>query len=243
MNLKVHLHLRPLRGLDMKLRNKYFILRHGQTIYQTKKKDFIYPSEAKGGEGRRNKFLLPSRLRLDERMFFNYPPFPEKPAIKLTKKGEKQIKAATEKLKKAGIDLIFSSDFFRTRQTAKIVVEGLNKRIHFDKRLRDVNLGIYRGGPKKDFYRDFPIHSKNRFNKKPPKGESWLDCQKRMLNFLKSLDKRFKGKTILIISHGDPLWLLEGAVKNWLLGKLLKIKSGKIGRIKTGELRRLIARQ
>ncbi len=27
----------------MKLRNQYFILRHGDTIYQTEKKGFIYP--------------------------------------------------------------------------------------------------------------------------------------------------------------------------------------------------------
>jgi len=33
---------------------------------------FLYSSEAKSGEARRNKFLLPSRLRLDERMFFDY---------------------------------------------------------------------------------------------------------------------------------------------------------------------------
>ena len=31
----------------MKLKNKYFILRHGQTIYQTKKKNFIYPRSNK----------------------------------------------------------------------------------------------------------------------------------------------------------------------------------------------------
>jgi len=204
----VHLHLRPLRGLDMKLRNKYFILRHGETIYLTKKKNFTYPR-------------------------------PDKPPVELTKKGEKQVKFVAKKLKKVGINLIFSSDFFRTRQTAKIVAEELNKRIHLDKRLRDVNLGIYHGGPKKDFYRAFPIHSKNRFNKKPPKGESWRDLQKRMLNFLKFLDKKFKGKTILIISHGDPLWLLEGAVKNWSTKKLLKIKDSGIGRIKVGELRQL----
>ena len=193
----------------MKLKNKYFILRHGQTIYQTKNKEFIYL------------------------------PLPKNAVVKLTSKGEKQIKIAAKKLKKAGINLIFSSDFFRTRQTAEIVAKELRLEVNFDKRLRDVNLGIYHGGPKKDYYRDFPIHSKNRFNKKPTKGESWLDCQKRMLNFLKSLDKRFKGKTILIISHGDPLWLLEGAVENWSLEKLLKIKSGKIGIIKTGEFRNL----
>lgn len=193
----------------MKLKNKYFLLRHGQTIYQTKKKDFIYP------------------------------PFPEKPAIKSTKTGVKQIKTVTKSLKKAGIDLIFSSDFFRTRQTAKIVSEELGiGKINFDKRLRDVNLGIYRGGLKKDFYRDFPVDSENRFNKKPAGGESWNEVRKRMLSVLREIDKKYKGKTILIISHGIPLWLLEGAVKNWSMEKLLKVKRDKEF-IKTGELHNL----
>jgi broad specificity phosphatase PhoE len=192
----------------MKLRNKYFILRHGQTIYQTKKKNFIYP------------------------------PFPEKPPVKLTKKGEKQIKTAAKSLKKAGIDLIFSSDFFRTRQTAKIVAKEMGAKILFDKRLRDINLGIYRDGKKEKFYRVFPPHSKKFFHQKPPQGESWLDCQKMMLNFLKSLDKKYKGKNILIVSHKDPLWLLEGAVKNWSMRKLLKVKISKSD-IETGEIRQL----
>jgi len=190
----------------MKLRNKYFILRHGQTIYQTKKKNYIYP-------------------------------WSDKPPVKLTQKGESQIKKVAKKLKTLKVDLIFSSDFFRTRQTAKIVVEGLNKRIHFDKRLRDVNLGIYRGRTKDEFYHDFPKYFKKRFYQKPKQGENWLVCQKRMLNFLKDIDKRHKGKTILIISHGDPLWLLEGALKSRSLLKLLKEK--KTNFIKVGELRKL----
>jgi len=192
----------------MKLRNKYFLLRHGQTIYQTKKKSFIYP------------------------------PFPEKPAIKLTKKGEKQIKAVAKSLKKAGIDLIFSSDFFRTRQTAKIVAKEVGAKILFDKRLRDINLGIYRDGKKERFYRVFPHYSKKFFYQKPAQGENWRDCQKRMLSFLRGVDKKYKNKTVLIVSHGDPLWLLEGVVKNWSMEKLLKIKISK-NDIKTGELRKL----
>ena len=194
----------------MRLRSKYFILRHGQTIYQTRKKDFVYP------------------------------PFPEKPAIKLTKKGTRQIKAAAKKLKKAGINLIFSSDFFRTMQTARIVAKWLSiKKINFDKRLRDGNLGIYRGGKKKEFYRVFPPNSHKFFYQRPPQGENWIDIQKRMVNFLKDIDKRYKDKTILIISHGDPLWLLDGAVKNWSIKKLLKVKVSRIDRIKVGEFRKL----
>ncbi len=193
----------------MKLRNCYFILRHGETIYQTKKKDLSYPS------------------------------FPEKPPIKLTKNGENQIKAAVKKLKKENVDLIFSSDFFRTKQTAKIAAKELALKINFDKRLRDINLGIYHGRAKKEFYQNLPENPTEIFYKKIPGGESWLDCQKRMLSFLKEIDKKYKGKTILIVSHGDPLWLLWGAVRNYSQKKLLEIKLEKRNYPKVGELRKL----
>lgn len=196
----------------MKLRNHYFILRHGETIYQTKKKNLIYP------------------------------PFPEKPPIKLTKKGEKQVKSASRNLKKLGISLIFSSDFFRTRQTAGIVAKYLDiHKINFDKRLRDINLGIYYGRTKSEFYKKFPIYSKVRFYKRPPQGESWLDSRKRVMAFLKDVDKKYRDKTILIVSHGDPLWLLEWAVKNWSIKKMLREKIN-YGIIETGEVRQLFSK-
>jgi len=191
----------------MNLRNHYFILRHGQTIYQTKKKDLVYP-------------------------------WPDKRSVKLTRKGEGQIKIAAKKLKKEKIDTIFSSDFFRTRQTAGIVAKELGSKAIFDKKLRDLDWGIYRGVPKKEVYRYFSRHSGHRFYRRPPQGENWSDCRKRMTNFLKNIDKKYKGKIILIISHGDPLWLLEGAIKNWSMEKLLKVKRNKEF-IKTGEFRKL----
>lgn len=147
----------------MKLRNKYFILRHGQTIYQTKKKNLVYPRSSKS-------------------------------KVNLTKKGENQIKTAAKSLKKAGIDLIFSSDFFRTRQTAEIAAKELRVGVNFDKRLRDINWGIYQGIPKEEVYRYFSRHSGDRFHQRPTRGESWSDCRKRMLNFLKILIRDIKGK-------------------------------------------------
>ncbi len=190
----------------MKLKNRYYILRHGQTDWQTKKKEWTYP-------------------KLDS------------PKIKLTKRGEIQIKEAAQKFKGRKIDLIFSSDFFRTRQTSKIVAKALGVTINFDKRLRDVNLGIYQGGKKGAFYKRFPKHSQKRFLVGPQSGESWYDCQKRMLNFLKEIDKKHKGRTILIVSHGDPLWLLEGAVRKWSPEKMLKEKDRSY--IKVGEVIKL----
>ena len=113
---------------------------------------------------------------------------------------------------------------------------GINK-ITFDKKLRDTNLGIYHGGLKKDFYRDFPIYSESRFYKRPKEGESWQDTQKRIMDFLKEIEKKYQGKKILIVSHGEPLWLMEGIVKNWSRRELLKMR--KFNFIKTDELRQI----
>jgi isoleucyl-tRNA synthetase len=189
----------------MKLRNEYYILRHGQTIYQTKKKEIIYPSSLQNKIG-------------------------------LTKEGRRQIINSAKKLKKIGIDLIYSSDFYRARESAKIVAKELGiKKINFDKRLRDVNLGVYHGRKKEAFYRDFP--GVTHFRKRPLGGESWQDVLKRVIAFIKEIDRKYQGKKILIVSHGDPLWLLE----NWV--KKLKFydldKSLKLNYIQTGELRKL----
>lgn len=193
--------------MKKKLRNQYFILRHGQTTQQTQR----------------------------ERLTYNWP---DKPPVKLTKKGKKQIKTAAKKLKKKGLDFIYSSDIFRTRQTAGILVKELGLKVKFDKRLRDINLGIYHGGLKEKLYQDFP-DPKKRFHQRPKEGESWNDVRKRVLHVLQEIDKKHKNKKILIISHGDSLWILEGAVKGLTNQELLDKNFVKKNYIKVGELRRL----
>jgi broad specificity phosphatase PhoE len=190
----------------MKLNNKYYLLRHGQTIHQLKKPDFIYPR-------------------------------PDSSKIRLTKKGKEQIKKSVSRLKGTKVDFIYSSDFYRTKQTAEIAASILGAKLLFDKRLRDLNLGIYHGKRKEEFYRDFPKNSKKRFAKVPPEGESWALCQKRMLDFFKEINKKHKGKTILIVSHGDPLWLLEGGVKGFSQAEILKYKEKNY--MDFGELKKL----
>ena len=190
----------------MKFKNKYYILRHGQTIYQTKKRKTVYPKN-------------------------------DNPKVHLTEKGRRQVRASANKLKSVGIELIYSSDFYRARQTAKIVAKELGfKKINFDQRLRDVNLGIYHGGKKEVFYRDFPSGI-SRFSKRPKNGENWSDVQKRVIAFMRELEKKYKGKVILIVSHGDPLWLLERKVKK--LPSFDFIRATKLNYIQPGELRRL----
>ena len=104
------------------------------------------------------------------------------------------------------------SYILRTRQTAKIAGEILGKKPVFDKRLREVNFGDFHGKPKKSYYSYFCC-LKERFEKRPPNGESLNDVAHRLKSFLKEIEQKHKNKKILLISHGDTLRILEGIIR------------------------------
>lgn len=172
--------------------------------------------------------------------------WPEKIYSPLTKNGEKQIKQAAKKLKKEKIDLIFSSDLLRTKQTAGIVGKNLGIKPKFDKRLREVNVGIFNGKPIDEIGRFWDKERKlapreyflNRFRISPPKGENYTDIEKRLTSFIKETNKKYRGRNILIVSHQRPITLFEKIIYRYDFKKFVKIIMEK-KEIKTGELRKL----
>lgn len=160
-------------------------------------------------------------------------------SIGLTRRGRLQTKSIAKRLRGQKIDLIISSSYRRTRETALIVAKELDLRVGFDKQLVDSNMGIYCGRPKVEYFRDFSKDPRKRFKKRPLRGESWQDVQKRTKEFLKSVEKKHQGKNILIVGHGDPLWLLEGEIRGWSNQKILSLPFIKKHFIKAGELREI----
>ena len=156
-------------------------------------------------------------------------PFPEDNLVRINKEGEEQIKKAAEVLKNKKIDLIFSSDILRTKQTSRIVSSAIKKKVIFDKRLRETNFGDFHGKSLKSYYNYFS-NFEERFVKKPSGGESWNDLIKRLKSFIKEVEKKHKDKNILIISHGDPLRFLLKIIKKEDLKK--KIKIFRLGELK-----------
>ena len=189
------------------LKNRYFILRHGQTSHQIERPEFVY-----------------------------YWP-EDKPPASLTEKGKRQIKEKIQFLKDKKIDLIFSSDTLRTRQTAEIVAKELGLKVILDPRLRDISWGIYQGKPMKEawaYYKDM----EEKFEKPVPEGESWSEVRQRMIDFIKEVEQNYNQKNILIVSHGDPLWLLEAWFQGLSDEELLKSRRGGCP-IKIGEARQI----
>lgn len=193
----------------MELKNRYFLLRHGKNIHQFEKKDIVYC----------------------------WPDDPE-PCV-LLDEGNEEARAAGELLKNENIDLIFCSDVCRTRQTAAIVADiiGFSKeQIVYDERLRDINWGIFGGKTKKEAWEFFNGEPLKKFEQAVPEGESWNECQNRIVKVFTELENKYQGKIILIVSHGDPLWLLESYLKG--LGREETLEERE-NMIKTGEVRAL----
>ncbi len=160
--------------------------------------------------------------------------WPEKIHCPLTDKGKKEAKKAGDKLAKMDLDLIFSSDLLRTKQTAEIIAETTKASLKFSKRLREFNVGTFNGKAPGLVWEYF--EKKGSLTKtKAPKGESVKDLEKRMYGFLKEIDKKYKGKNILIVSHELPLSVLKKTLEGWSLEKSLKWRK-KGNKIKTGKL-------
>ena len=98
----------------------------------------------------------------------------------LTENGKKEIISTAQKLK--NIDIIFSSPFLRTRETAEIVRKEL--KLPEDALIVDDNLHEF-NEPEMKFVRQ------------------------RMGKFIYEIEKCYHKKNILIISHGNPLWVLQ----------------------------------
>jgi len=172
--------------------------------------------------------------------------WPEKIPYPLTEKGKKQIRQAAKKLKDKKINLIFASDLLRTRQTAEIVAKAIGLKVKLDKRLREVNVGIFNNQPidkigrfwdKERRLSPFKYYQK-RFELAPPRGETYTDLEKRFSSFIKEMEKKYKSKNILIVSHQRPLTLLEKTFYNYGLRKFVKIIIND-KEIKTGEIKKL----
>ena len=159
--------------------------------------------------------------------------------MSLTKRGIREARRAAKRLKDRKIDLIFSSDLLRARQTAQILSEVSGAKLIFSKSLREYKVGIF-NGKKTILAWDYLARQKDIVSARLPKGESIRDLSRRMYRFLRKINRKYKNKNIVIVSHELPLTLLEWTVKGMPLEKILELRSkGKIRRLETGGFRKI----
>jgi isoleucyl-tRNA synthetase len=160
-----------------------------------------------------NNYILARHGEAEQNVSKTLDTLPQKNKSKLTIKGIAQVEKTKDLLESKKIDMVFASPFVRTRETADILAGG--KEIVFDDRLVEINGGIFDGKSEAEFDNFFDDKKINRFERTPEEGESWRDIEKRVQSFFNELEEKYADKNILIISHGDPLLLLEKYIEKW----------------------------
>ncbi|MBI1957101.1 MAG: class I tRNA ligase family protein [Candidatus Niyogibacteria bacterium] len=129
----------------------------------------------------------------------------------LTPKGKKQAEKAALRLA-AGVDVIVSSPQKRAKQTVEIVLEaqGAAIPVEFRDGLREYSIGDLEGVKESKIEKLYS--TKRKLEESFPNGESLRDVRARMMRELKAIAKEHEGKRVLVVSHGDPLWVMAAAV-------------------------------
>ncbi len=131
----------------------------------------------------------------------------------LTEKGKEQVTESLASLKNKKIDLIISSPFVRTKETAEMVADGLGipkSEIIYDERIGEIQTGGFNLKSIHEFHSIFDESDDDMHTKKEG-GETLQELKVRMGGFLYDIDEKYEGKKILIITHGSPSWMLFSA--------------------------------
>lgn len=131
---------------------------------------------------------------------------------KLTEKGKEQAKKLAERLKDEKIDVIFSSDLERAKETTKEIAKYHKVPVHYTSELRERSFGVFDGKTGKEY---FGYLERNNFSKaefRPEGGESDLDLRERLTRFFKKLLKEYEKENILISAHGRANAMLLGVL-------------------------------
>ncbi|MFZ2303701.1 MAG: class I tRNA ligase family protein [Minisyncoccia bacterium] len=158
-------------------------------------------------------------------------------AYGLTEKGRASAEEAGKKLKEKRIDIIITSPFVRTKETAEIVAGAIGfdtSKIIVDERIKEIDTGIFDGKLIAE-YRGHFVSVSDKLTKRPEGGENLLDVKRRVMSLISELETEYKDKTILIVTHEYPIWMLIAGVEGAGISRSVEIKDGKEDFVKTGE--------
>lgn len=150
------------------------------------------------------------------------------PGFSISDAGRKKMQEVVGKLGPEKIDFLYTSPLLRARQTAKILgtAFGLTPRVSI--LLNEVKL-ICEGIPLQKYQQKIQARLYDR--EFIVKGQEAIsEISQRMLEFVKRVIKKHKGKIIVAVSHGDPIMILKTAILNlpftWEYKKKNYLKTG-----------------
>lgn len=139
---------------------------------------------------------------------------PEIKKYPLTERGREQALKVARFLATTHTDALLSSPIQRARETADIIAQVTGLPVEIDERLRETGMGMF-NGKKQEVFLEKYADPKMRISPDPADGvESFIDMRGRLKHFLDDARTRFAGRSVIVVSHGDPLEQLHGILTN-----------------------------
>jgi probable phosphoglycerate mutase len=124
----------------------------------------------------------------------------------LSELGIAQAEAVADALAGRSIDVLYSSDLGRAKQTAEIIAQRLGLEILTDARLRERHLGIIQGMTMAEFQerhpREYSLYRGGDPDYVIPEGESVRQRAERGVLCARELAERHAGQQLLLVTHG-----------------------------------------
>ncbi len=130
------------------------------------------------------------------------------PRYRLSARGREQATCAAESLADRPVAAIYSSPLLRARQTAACIERrhpGAAR--HASALLHEVR-SAWQGTSFADFRPGFSTYT----DRRAPDDESMEEIAGRMTRFLARVRRRYPGRTVVAVSHGDPITILRVAL-------------------------------
>jgi len=152
---------------------------------------------------------------------------PERKENPLTQNGREQIEETAKILADEKIDLILASPLQRTQETAEILAKKLKVKIVTEELLRETKSGKL-NGEKFDLKM---VQKEQLINNNSDGVETLEQVKERMQKFIDKINAEYKGKNIVVVSHGDPLRMLKGVLNGDSIKEIFAKKYPKNGEI------------
>ena len=128
--------------------------------------------------------------------------------LHLADTGRQQADKVAERL--AGfrnVDAVYASPLERARETAAPIARALNLRVRIERGLLECDFGDWTGAELKKLMKkpEWTTVQRAPSTFRFPNGESFTEMQTRMVSTLDRLVERHRGRTIVCVSHADPI--------------------------------------
>ncbi|MFO7927343.1 histidine phosphatase family protein [Natronomonas sp.] len=140
--------------------------------------------------------------------------------VPLNETGRKQARTVGRWLAESyEVDRVLASDLLRTRETTDLLLDSVGDRsVSFESAWRERGLGIYQGLSYDDVESRFPNYglSETAYRETeatPEGGESFREVKERVVGRFEELGGG-DDETLLLVTHGGPLCMLLGHVKD-----------------------------